>query len=108
MENGIEVSAELIHTSETTGCFVVVKCEKSYYYKVLSRKGYMAVDTVNISAEDIGTCRVMVYDIEEDGLPYSTPAVDMEDKASDMTYEPSEFYYSHNEHAANIIIIIII
>ena len=94
-DNGVEVTAELIKESEAKGCLVVVECGKSYFFRALLRKGNhnMAAGLVQTPPmKDGRACRVMVYDIEETGLPEnnSSPAVVVEGE-TDTFHEEGKF-----------------
>ena len=72
------MTAELIETSEAKGCFVVVECNNVYFYRALLQRENMAAGLVRTpSVNGTESCRVIVYDIEKDGLPtdHSSPAV---------------------------------
>jgi hypothetical protein len=99
-DNGVEVTAELIKESEAKGCLVVVECGKSYFFRALLRKGNhnMAAGLVQTPPmKDGRACRVMVYDIEETGLPEnnSSPAVVVEGETD--TFHEEDVEQSHSK-----------
>lgn len=78
---GIQLTVELISDSRAKGCFVLVQCGKGKpdYYRALLRTGHTASGFVGISSAENTACKVIVYDIEEDGLPNRNPADVIED-----------------------------
>ena len=69
----IDINGKLASNTYALGCFISVRSSSSNYYQVAVNENDSCTTTVSNLEE--GTYSVLVYDLERDGLPGSTPAV---------------------------------
>ena len=76
------MTGELIGNSPALGCFVVVQCDErnSDHYRALLRNGDESTvsATINVPSMNEVSYTVTVYDLEENGLPNTMPAVEVD------------------------------
>ena len=74
----VNVSGQLATNTDAQGCFIIVNPSSSnlaeHYQIALNENNSF---TATVSNLEEGTYSVLVYDLERDGLPGSTPAVSM-------------------------------
>ena len=80
-DTGINMTGELIRNSLAKGCFVVIQCIAANpdHYRALLRNenGNKVSYTINVPSMSY---TVTVYDLEENGLPNTMPAVAVDDR----------------------------
>ena len=93
--NNITMTGEFIKNTTAKGCFVVLQCEDTLpdVFRVLLLPDTFN-DSVNSTITNIppSTYHLLVYDLEEDGLPNRNPAVE---QSSDITVEKGECLLAH-------------
>ena len=83
-DTGISMTGELIDNSPAKGCFVVIQCVESNpdHYRALLRSENVNTVSHIIDVPSLGDTAysVTVYDLEENGLPNTMPAVAVDDR----------------------------
>ena len=87
MPEGVRLTVTFINGSSAVGSFIVVQSEnnKSDHYRPLYRNSES--DVIPLPPDDTGYT-VLVYDLEEDGLPSTMPAVKVDEKVF-VTHPPT-------------------
>lgn len=76
VDGGIFVKVIFINESSAVGCFTVVQSAQNRpdQYRMLTRNGTIASDIISVPLDGTGYT-VLVYDIEQNGLPSTMPAI---------------------------------
>ena len=84
---GIYVKVEFINGTSAIGSFITIQCQKSEsdHYRSMDRNEVPDV----ISLQYVDTCKVLVYDLEVDGLPSTLPAITEENVIFNEPYPPT-------------------
>ena len=69
------ISGERASNTTALGCLIVIKSSSTVQYEVAIRKNDSCIATVSYLERNVYS--VLVYDLEGNGLPGSTPAVSM-------------------------------
>ena len=73
----VDVRGELANNTDALGCLIIVKSssDSTEHYQIAVNENDSCTTTVSNLERD--TYSVLVYDLERDGLPGSTPAISM-------------------------------
>lgn len=81
VDKGISITVTFINGSSALGSFIVMQSEndKSDHYQPLYRN--KESDVISLPPVDT-TYTVLVYDLEENGLPSAMPAIEIDEKVN--------------------------
>ena len=84
----IRVNGELVTNTTAKGIFIVLQCDDgSHVFRAAPRRDESSTVTSVINNVPPSTYTVIVYDLEEDGLPATTPSLELNDTQRVMEME---------------------